>query len=175
MNDIATPHFARPQWRSLLALATLLVALPVQGQEFRQLNRIATPSAAQKLPPGARPLASPRPVSAERIEGAVKSIAAAWNTQQLGGLLADNFNDKSRLLDSLNAAVPRDATLRLLSIQAAQTLVQYSQTGADGVPATYSRVSVTARTQLEYTDGKGAAQRLDGTNEMILLLREPQS
>ncbi len=88
-------------------------------------------------------------------------------------MLATNFYDKSRLLDALNTNYPRDAKLRILAVQGVQTLAQYVQAGAGGVEQLVSRVSVTARTQVEFNDPRTGAQRLEGTNEYILLFTEP--
>lgn len=147
----------------------LSVSAQVQAQEMRQLNHIASPEKSM-LPAGARMLVMPRPVPAELIEFAAQQIVAAWNTPKFADLLADYYFDKSRLLDTLAAEVPRDAKLRLLGILGSQTLEQYVQDDENGVPRLYSRVSVTLRTQLEYNDAQAGLQRLDGTNELILLL-----
>ena len=153
---------------ALVAVAPLAVA-----QEVRQLNRIATPQALPTLPPGARAVTASRPVPRERIEAAVNQVTASWNTAELAPLLAENFYDKSRLLDALNARVPRDAKLRVLAIQGIQTLNQYLQANPGGTEDLVSRVSVTVRTQLEFNDPTKGFQRLDGTNEIILLVTEP--
>lgn len=166
------------EFRYLIPLAAALIGLSqaqAQAQEVRQLNRIATPSAVQKLPPGARAVAALRPVSAAKVEEAVKQIVAAWNTSKLGPLLADNFYDKSRLTDALATKVPRDARLSVLAIQGVQTLNQYTQKSAAGAEQLVSRVSVTVRTQVEYNDSQAGFQRLDGSNEFILLITAPTS
>lgn len=159
---------------ALLILLTALFAACslAQAQETRQFNRIAIPDAAQRLPPGARALASPQPVSPERIDEAVQAVVTAWNTPKLAPLLADYFYGKSRLLDALNTKVPRDAKLRVLSVQGMQTLLQYVQKNESGVEQLKSRVSVTVRTQVEYNDPQAGFQRLDGTNEVILIITE---
>lgn len=159
--------------RIWLLVPLLLVASFASGQEVRQLNRIVTPQAAPKLPPGARVVASVRPVAAARVEDAVRQVAASWNTVRLAPLLAENFYDKSRLLDALTTKVPRDAILRVLAIQGMQTLNQYLQKNAAGGDDLVSRVSVTMRTQLEFNDPQKGLQRLDGINEFILLVTEP--
>jgi hypothetical protein len=156
-----------------LLLALLLAPTQAQAQEFRLLNRIPTPGAAQRLPPGASVLSTPRPVPASDIEAAVRDIAASWNSTALEPLLAENFYDKSRLVSALAAGVPRDAGLRLVSIQGSQVLSQYTLVGPDGQRAFYSRVSVTVRTQVEYNDLQKGFQRLDGTNDLVLLFKEP--
>ena len=159
-----------PQLISLVALL-LLPAMHAQAQEFRLLNRIPTPTAAQRLPEGARMVAASQPIAATEIESAVRQIAASWGKSDLEPLLADNFNDKSRLLGTLAADVPRDAGLRVVSIQGSQILTQYTMADTDGQQSLYSRVSVTVRTQVEYNDAQKGFQRLDGTNDLILLIK----
>ena len=151
--------------------ALLLVWAHAQAQEFRLLNRIATPNVAQRLPPGASLVTSQRPIPASDIEAAVRDIAASWNKPNLEPLLAENFYDKSRLLGTVAAAVPRDAELRIVSMQGSQILAQYTMAGPDGQQMLYSRVSVTVRTQVEYNDPQKGFQRLDGTNDLVLLFK----
>jgi hypothetical protein len=162
----------------VLACAALFAAPGAPAQESRQLNRIPTPQTATKLapqalPPGARVAAVARPVSAASVDAAVRQLAAAWNTPTLRPLLADNFFDKDRLLDALNR-VPRDARLRVLAVQGSNTLNQWIEKRRDGAGEEYvSRVSATVRTQVEFNDPRAGFQRLDGTNELVLLVREP--
>jgi hypothetical protein len=158
--------------RLTLAFAALLGSLQVPAQEARQLNRIATPQAAPKLPPGARVVSALRPVKVAWVDAAVQELAASWNTPQLRPLLTDNFYDKDRLLDALNAQVPRDAKLRVLGVQGIQTLSQYLLKNPAGTEELVSRVSVTVRTQVEFNDPRTGFQRLDGTNEFILRVVE---
>lgn len=154
----------------------MLVSLPpAHAQEARQFNRIASPQAASHVPPGARAVTTVRPVPAAKVEQAVKKIVGAWNSPDLAPMLADNFYDKSRLIDALLTKVPRNARLRVLSVQGIQTLNQYLQNTAPGVEQLVSRVSVTVRTQVEYNDPQAGFQRLDGNNEFILLIAEPSS
>jgi len=160
-----------------LAFLTALLVLCGSGvglhaQESRQFNRIATPQ-TQLLPPGARAVVRVRPIAAAQVELAMQAVALAWNTPQLEPLLAPNFYDKSRLLDALNSAYPRDAKLRILAVQSVQTLGQYMQSQAGGDEQMVSRVAVTVRTQVEFNDPRTGAQHLEGTNEYILLFTEP--
>ncbi len=143
-----------------------------QAQEFRQLNRIASPGAA---PAGTRAVQQTREVPKAKVEAAVAQIAAAWNTPNLESTLADNFYGKSRLDDALATKVPRDAKLQIMAIQGMQTLGQYAKANASGGEDLISRVSVTVRTQIEYNDPRTGFQRLDGTNEFIVLITEPAS
>jgi hypothetical protein len=164
----------RPGLLRLLVFVSILPSL-AHAQEARRLNRIPRPeaTATPALPPGARAVTSIRPVSAARVEAVVREIASAWNTPRLGPLLSANFYDRSRLLDALQTKVPRDARLRVLGIQGVQTLSQYLQKGTAGKEQLVSRVSVTVQTQVEYNDPKAGFQRLEGTNEYILLITEP--
>jgi hypothetical protein len=152
-----------------LVLGTL-AAGAVHAQEFRLLNPITTPGVRAPLPAGAQPVAQPRTIDRRQLEAAVQTLAAAWNTPALEAKLSDTFYDKSRLDDVLNTSVPRDAKLRVLGIQGVQILDQYKIPDASGLFDTYvSRVSVTARTQVEFTSTTDSSfQRRDGTNEFIL-------
>ncbi len=163
----------RPAFLLLALLALCGSGAQLGAQESRQFNRIATPQ-SQQLPPGARAVVAVRAITMAQAESAMQSVAAAWNTPQLDPLLASNFYDKSRLLDALNTNYPRDAKLRVLAVQGVQTLGQYVQPSASGAEQLVSRVSVTARTQVEFNDPRTGAQRLEGTNEYILLFTEPK-
>ena len=160
------------------ALAALLAGASSFAQESRQLNRIPTPQSAAKLapgslPPGARIAATSHPVSASAVDQAVRQVAAAWNTPDLRPLLASNFFDKDRLLDALNR-VPRDARLRVLAVEGINTHAQWIEKRRDGAGEEFvSRISATVRTQVEFNDPRAGFQRLDGTNELVLLVREP--
>lgn len=162
----------RPISSVVYGLVLGALAAGAAAQEFRQINRIPT-LRASALPDGARAVTRVEPVPAAVVEAAVRDIAAAWNTPALDSRLADNFYDKSRLLGTLAADVPRDAALRVVAIQGSQTVAQYIMAGPDGQPTRYSRVSVTVRTQVEYNDPQKGLQRLDGTNDLILRIEEP--
>ena len=160
--------------RCLLMSAALLAAFAAAAQESRQMNRIATPQSALRLPQGARSVAAIRPVAMASVEEAVRELAAAWNTPRLPAYLAPNFYGKERLTDALNTQFPRDAKLRVLGIQAMQTVAQYIQPNPSGGESLVSRVSVTVRTQVEFNDPRGGGlRRLEGTNELLLRVAEP--
>jgi hypothetical protein len=163
--------------RPLVFACIAAFAAAAAAQESRQLNRIATPQTANKLapaalPPGARLAATAHPVPAANVEAAVRQLAAAWNTAAMRPLLANNFYDKDRLIDAL-ARVPRDARLRVVAVEGINTLSQWIEKVADGREQYVSRVSATVRTQVEYNDARAGFQRLDGTNELVLIVREP--
>jgi len=148
----------------IVILAVLALASPLQANESRTFSRIQS---AEPLPAGATRLNVQQPVSRGLVERAVANIAAQWNTANLEEVLADEFYDAQRLEDTVLGIVPRDAVLRVLSIQGQQVLQQYLLQGNR-----YSRVSVTVTTQVEFTDSSGVYQRREGVAEWILKITE---
>lgn len=148
----------------LFGVTVLAFTQPVQAQEFRAMNRIATPG---KAPEGAVPVGSVKAVPRETVEQGVRQLMEAWNTGTLEQHLADSFYDKQRLQDVIGTNMPRDAHLTVLGIQGQQTLQQFEKEGE-----TISRVSVTVRTRLEYEDPARGHRAFDGTVEYILNVTE---
>jgi hypothetical protein len=160
---------------TFLIIAAFLSPLITKAQEFRMIRRIAVPD---KIPDGAIPLPALQPVQTEVATGALKTILEKWNNGNIGGVLGEDFYDKTRLEDAVVEKVPRDATIRLLSVGGIQTLNQYEQAGDNGGSLRVSVVSVTAVTQIEFNDpdplpGESSFQRLQGENEYILRITEP--
>ena len=162
----------------MIARFVALVALAAScsgalAQEFRAINPIRTPGA--KAPAGAVRVAPPAAVRRESVEDAVGRVASAWNTPDLAGHLGGGFPDRTRLLDAIASGVPRDARIRVLGIQGFRVLDQFDLAPTAQVPMTVrvSQVSVTVRTQVEFTDAAGF-QALDGTNELVIDLKEPR-
>jgi hypothetical protein len=155
----------------LLLVPVLLFGLILPADAaFRRFEPIAEPRVSADVPRG-RVL---RPVSRAKVEEAVERLLEAWNGSDLASVVGETFYDRSRLLDAVDQVVPRDATLRLLSIQGHETLAQEVRP-VPGVPDSldlWSTVSVTLRTQLEYNDPIAGFQRLEGLNEYILKIRE---
>jgi len=150
-------------------LAVLVLSFGVAGaREFRGISLIPTPEA---LPEGVRRSAQFMPIDPVLVERAVRAVAKAWNTGQLDPLLGDRFENKSRLFDTIMEVVPRDAVLRVLSIQGVSTLDQYEQTREEGA-VRVSTVSVIVLTQIEFSDPQTGFQRLDGTNEWTFRVTE---
>ncbi len=144
----------------------------VHAREFRTLNRIPTPK--QVLPDGAKAVAKIRPVGRNIVKEAVNNIVGAWNTPKMEDTLAEDFFDKSRLVDAIEdiEKVPRDTRLRILSIQGIQTLSQQIQTDASGVEWVESIVSATVTTQTEFNDADAGFQRREGNNELIIRIKQ---
>lgn len=154
-----------------MRLATLAViaclAAPALAQESRILRPIERPQGRALLPSGAMRIAPAAPITRERIEAAVRQIAAAWTLRELDAVLSPRFYDRQRLLDTVQARVPRDAKLRIVAVQAWQVTDQY-RLG----PSVVSMVSVTVRTQLEFNDPVAGYQVRDGTNDFLISLTE---
>jgi hypothetical protein len=139
------------------------------AREFRTFKSIRTPKA---LPEGAKVGKEIQPVDRKIMEGAVKKLMRSWNTAGMENMLAEDFFDKSRLFDSIDDKVPRDAKLSILSIQGIQTLSQQIQTDTAGAEIVVSTVSATVKTQLEFNDETDGFQRREGTNEYIFRVKQ---
>jgi hypothetical protein len=157
---------------ALPLLALLLAVAPVHAQETRPFQPIRSPHALS-LPAGAVPVAQVRPVPREVVTQGLQEILRAWNTPKLEQYLSDNFPDRSRLLDTLALRIPRDAVLRVLAVQGMQVLDQYRMPREGGGEDLITRMAVTVRLQVEFTDPALGFQRREGTNEFVLRLVEP--
>ncbi len=146
----------------LLAGLALLAAIGASAGEFRTIRPIPGPGAGEPAGPVTRP------VERELIEAAVREVMAAWGSAALADKLAASFYDGQRLLDTVAGAVPRDAVLRVLSVERVQTLSQREETAPGGERVLRSVVSATVRTQLELEDPAQGFQRREGTNELLL-------
>ncbi len=149
---------------------SLSLATPIGAREFRERNPIPVPAETGEAEEQISP-ESFEPVDPERVEEAVKEIYDAYNTPELAEHLADDFYDGQRLVDSIDAQVPRDARMRVLAIQAPQTLSQRREQGPGG-DVLVSTISVSVRAQLEYSDPQHGFQRLEGQSELVIRIRE---
>lgn len=151
------------------ALAGMVLAPHAEARQFRSIKSITTPqNLVGNLPPGAVISQSIQPVPREAVERRMEQLLDKWNTSEMEPTLAEEFYDRTRLLDKVETEVPKDAQLRLLGIQGSQTLQQYSLPATGNEPGReVSIVSVTVQTQLEYSSTSGVV-RLPGTNEYLL-------
>jgi len=103
-------------------------------------------------------------------------VIESWNQGGLDEQLARGFYDRTRLLDAVDTVAPRNATLRLQSVQGVQTFAQYIEPDpqAPGSERLVSKVSVTARTQLEFVAPDGGFVRRPGVNEFLLSIIYPE-
>jgi len=152
---------------------TLAVIVIVSGfaeaREFRSINRIKTPVINHiTVPEGAVVTQTHKPVPRRIIEREVESVISKWNTKDMDETLAKEFYDRTRLLDTVDVEIPRDARLRILAIKSSRTLLEYHMTGKGGqVDEVVSHVSAVVDTQLEFSDRDGY-QRLPGSNEFLI-------
>lgn len=158
----------------VLAVSALLAAQlgsTALAKEFRTIKPI---NAAMAVPDGAQAPKAFRPVATELVDQAVEKLMESWGSPQMQDYLSKNFFDKDRLTDVIDTLVPRDAVVRILSIQGVQTVQQWEE-AAPGDPdlmLRVSRVSVVVRTQLEFTRPDGVLETKPGTTEYILKFKE---
>jgi hypothetical protein len=156
---------------NLLLFSLLLVAGDgSQARQFRQIIPIATlESPSAQLPDGAIQVDQVTPLERGEVEPLLRKVLEEWNASGMAGTLAEEFYDSSRLIDAMDTIVPRDAKLRLQSIQGIQTVQQYIlPEQEDGRDKMISIVSATARTQVEFERPGAGFVRLPGINEFIL-------
>ncbi len=162
-----------------IAILGLAVVIPnwVDAREFRSINRIKTPVINQiDVPEGAIVSQTPKPVPRRIVEREVESIISKWNTKDMDETLAKEFYDRTRLLDTVEIEIPRDARLRIMAIKSSRTLLEYRIAGKNGLAdQVVSHVSAVVDTQLEFSDRDGY-QRLPGSNEyLIKVMRKRKS
>lgn len=161
------PRLLQTFW--LLAGTLALFAMPAESAEMRQFNAIQSPAqVASLLPVGATPVTNIQPVPPAAIERTIRQFAAAWNTPDVNNFIAADFFDKSLFGDAFANKVPRDATLRVQSIQGIQTLQQALVTAPSGERQLISTVVATANTQIEFNDPTLGFVSLTGTNDYFL-------
>lgn len=159
-----------------LVCLLVFVSLIANARQFRSAKPIATPASATfQLPEGARPVDEIVPLSREQVTPALNEVIEAWNGAALEETLSDDFYDASRLNYALDNIAPRNARLEVQSIEGVQTLQQYIEDDPDraGRERLVNRVSVTARTQIEFENAQGAFQRRSGVNEYLLKITFP--
>lgn len=155
----------------MISLCAIGAVSPVLGKEFRAIKPI---NAAAVLPEGAQAPQEFKPVASELVDQAVEKLMESWGSPQMQDYLSKNFFDKDRLTDVIDTLVPRDATVRILSVQGVQTVQQWEEANPvepEGM-LRVSRVSVVVRTQLEFTRPDGVLETRPGTTEYILKFKE---
>ena len=149
------------------------ISVEINARQFRLLSPIASPEQnGTAIPKGTIAVDNIQPLSREDVEPLIRDLLSQWNTAEMASTLSDSFYDKSRLLDVMDTGVPRDAKLRVQSVQGIQTLGQYINPGeGDERGELVSIVSATVRTQLEYNNASGSFVSQTGTNEFILQVK----
>lgn len=154
---------------TLCGLVLACVSTPTYAQEFRSVRPIASPDAMGTTAPVTGEVQRPLPRAV--VEEAVRQVIETWNQPGFRDKLAEQFYDGQRLEDSIHNIAPRDAKLRLLSVQGIQTYSQQEGRTADGRLQVVSTVSAQVRTQLEFNNSTGF-QRREGTNEFLLQITQ---
>lgn len=152
-----------------ISLTAGLCSTPIAAQEFRTLNAIPTPG---KTLAGMIPVEEVRPITPSAAADSVKKVMSAWNGGGIQQYLGDDFYDKSGLSDAINIKVPKDAAIRIMSVQGVQTLQQFQRKKDGGGQELISEVSVTADTQIEYNDPTKGFVKFGGVNEYIIRITE---
>lgn len=156
-----------------LILVGILVSGTAAAQTFRSFQAIPVPDAATRqailLRGGAA--AGIRQVPRDVVEEAVRRIYAAYNTPDFPQYLSELFYDPERLAEAIAEKVPREAALRLISINSVQTVSQKPAKDERGRDTLESLVLVVVRAQMEFTNAQGF-QRREGESELVLRFRE---
>ena len=147
--------------------STYFLVATAKAAQFRSFVPIVTSDPAPK---GSVVVSRPKPLYASLIAQALQRLFDSWSNDELRQHLSEKFYDRSRLLDVIARDVPRDARLRVLSIQNGQLLQQFSGAQRGVYQQPQSTVSVVARVQLEWNDPAQGFQRLEGVSEYVLLL-----
>jgi hypothetical protein len=166
----------RKVFRSV-AFLLALVPLPAFAQGFRLIQPIDVPDPQMReaIQQGQkfRSMAVPgvRQVPREVVEAAVRKIYASYNTPDFPQYLSERFYDPQRLVEAIDQKVPREAKLRLISINSAQTVSQRPAKDEQGKDVIESLVMVVVKAQMEFTTAAGF-QRREGESEIVLRFRE---
>ncbi|MCX8111560.1 MAG: hypothetical protein N3D15_09995 [Syntrophorhabdaceae bacterium] len=156
----------------IFCLFILITTTPLYSQETRRIQPIRTPAyVSEPLAEGVEQIKTPIPVDRQVVEKTMEAIAASWNTSNMTKTLSKDFYEKDRLMDTMTAKAPVDAKLRIISIGSYNVLNQGVKKDSDG-DLLISRVSVTAKTQIEYNDPKDGFQRREGEQEYIIKIMQ---
>jgi hypothetical protein len=152
----------------VLALTIIMVMVNLEAQEHRRIQPIATPAGVQKpTVAGAQEVKDIKSIDRQPIEGAMRSVMESWNTPAMAKTLASTFYEKDRLMDTMATTASTDAKLRLISVGSYSILRQEILPDPAG-DLLISRVSVIARTQVEYNDARNGFQRREGEQEYTI-------
>lgn len=164
------PLFASAWFGALVSIcfACAPVVDTADAAQFRKFKKIRTPSAAKKdLPDGFSAVPEPIRLPRSIVSRLLREFLKSWNGGELEDHLAGNFYDRNRLLDTISEDVPRDARLRLVSVQGVDMLDQSSRALGRGRFVVVSRVAARARIQIEFTDPGFGFRRIETNAEYI--------
>lgn len=102
------------------------------------------------------------PVHPALAEAFIAELFERWNSRRLDAVLASEFPQRDRVLETFPQRLPPDARLRLINVGAVHTLKQEIVDGA-----VVSVVSAVVHAQLEYEDPEHGFQRHASVGEYI--------
>lgn len=149
----------------------LVMITGVMAREYRVTKPIPTP---QKTPSSLQDQSDIRPLDRALVVAAVEAIYNKYNTPEFLQALSPDFFDASRLEDAIDVKVPRNAILRVRSVQGIQVFEQMNTPSISGdYSIITSIVLVTVDAQMEFTHpATGLFERRTGVNELILKIHE---
>ncbi|RPJ55743.1 MAG: hypothetical protein EHM12_11625 [Dehalococcoidia bacterium] len=146
--------------------------MQTHAQEVRHIQPIKSPTVTDvPLGEGVQPVKEPIPVDRQTVEKTMQTIAEKWNSPDMAKILDKNFYEKDRLMDSMYAKAPVDAKLRIMSVGSYRVINQGIKLDPAG-DLLISRVSVIAKTQVEYNDPQNGFQRRQGEQEYIIKITQ---
>lgn len=154
---------------ALIALG--FVALPSDAREFRSRIQIRTPAA---VPANATAVTRVEPVDPTIVRAGITKIFATYgqDSAAFARMLDEGFFDRQRLADLMQERLPRDARIRVVGIQGIRTISQHVLPKTQRGEVLVSQVSVTVRTEIQFNDVSAGFQRLAGTVDYILTVRQ---
>jgi len=154
---------------SLIFVFTIMQA---HAQEVRRIQPIKSPASIDEpLAEGIKPVKEPIPIDRQTVEKTMQAIADSWNSPDMVKTLGKNFYEKDRLMDSMNGKAPVDARLRIMSVGSYRIINQGIKLDPGG-DLLISRLSVIAKTQVEYNDPQNGFQRRQGEQEYIIKITQ---
>ena len=155
----------------LLLILVFILFLPSSGtcQEMRSINPVATPT---KIKMAGDAVPEPVPLDTGQVRDKVERTFDTWNNGDVGGMLSDNFYDKSRFNDAMQTKIPRDSRVKVQGMGSVQTLEQRIVNDPDGGRRRVTLGSVTVNSQIEFNDPAKGFVRVPGTNELIFEMSE---
>lgn len=153
----------------LLLVMLMAPSGPCRAQNMRQLRTIRTPfSHASK---DSLPRDQQIPVARQSMDQVTRNLTEAWNNRQLAENLSERFQQSTRLQESLQLRVPRDARLQVEAVRNVYTLDQKIQT-VDGKRERVSTVTATLSTRILSNDPTNGFTAIPGTTEVVLQVYE---
>jgi len=155
-------------------LLTVFSSQLVQARDFRSIIKI--PAAPQNISLSSTTKQKPfRPVDTTVIEKSVRKIVSSWNHYDFSKYLADAFQAKTLLINTIRRSVPRDARLRLLSVQGISTIKQeWTNNSINHRKKLNSVVITTVELQLEFNDPFQGQIKLPHTSQFYLQVTESE-